>query len=89
MLYESQHVKTHPDQPTCVHDLLGLVESRHGWVGHGHCVLPLACLHRVILFPVVVGIEKLLEPLHKLKVVLELALYQLVNRDDLRQGGDY
>lgn len=66
---------------TSIEDLLGFVEGRHGRTGHG--VLALASLHRVVFFPIIVGIKELLEPLHKLKVVLELAFYQLVNRDDL------
>ena len=73
------------DRPrlTCIEDLLGLVESRHGWAGHGHGVLTLARLHRVVILTVIVGVEELLEPLDKLKVVLELPLYQLVHWDDL------
>lgn len=40
-------------------------------------------LHRVVRRSVVVRIEKLLEPLQKLKVVLESALDQLVDGYDL------
>ena len=39
--------------------------------------------HRVVLVKVVVGVKELLEPLDKLKVVLEPALDQLLHRDDL------
>ena len=53
-------------------------------------LLALPCQHGVVFFSVIVGIEKLLKPLEKLKVVLELALHQLLDRDDLRdreEGG--
>lgn len=47
-------------------------------------VLALPRQKRVVLFPVIVGVEKLLEPLKELEIVLELALHQLLHRDDLR-----
>lgn len=53
------------------------------WVGGRGHVLPLSGEQRVVLLAVVVGVEELLEPLHKLKVVLELPFYQLLHGDDL------
>lgn len=47
-------------------------------------LLALPCKYRVVFFPVVVGVEKLLEPLEELKIVLELALHQPLHWDDLR-----
>lgn len=64
----------------------GFVEGRCCRVGGGHGVLTLPGLHRVILLPVIVGIEELLEPLDELKVVLELPLHQFVYWDDLEVG---
>ena len=70
-------------QPTLVECLLGgLVEGRHGCAWE-HCFLPLPCLHRVVRFTVIVGIKEFLKPLHKLKIVLELPLHQLVHWNDL------
>lgn len=62
----------------------GFVESRHGRVGCGHGVLALSRLHGVVLLSIVVGIEELLKPLDKLKVVLELPLHQFVYWNDLK-----
>ena len=39
---------------------------------------------RVVVLAAVVGVEELLEPLDELKVVLEAALHQLVDRHDLK-----
>lgn len=68
---------------TGVEHLLRLVQGRHCRVGHGHRLLTLASFYWVILLPVIVGIEKLLEPLDELKVILEFPLHQFVNRDNL------
>lgn len=57
------------------------------WVGGRGHVLPLSGEQRVVLLAVVVGVEELLEPLHKLKVVLELPFYELLHGDDLPNGG--
>lgn len=67
----------------------GFVEGRRCRVGGGHGVLTLPGLHRVVLLPIIVGIEELLEPLDELKVVLELPLHQFVYWDDLEthRGG--
>lgn len=46
--------------------------------------MALSCQHRVVFFPVVVGVKKLLKPLKEFKVVLELPLHQPFHRDDLR-----
>jgi len=40
------------------------------------------CLKQVYI---IVCVKELLKPLHKLKVVLELALYKLVNRNNLKR----
>lgn len=69
---------------TCVS--LRSVDKVITWVGGGGHVLPLSGQQRVVLLPVVVGVEELLEPLHKLKVVLELALYELLHRNYLEDG---
>ena len=59
-------------------------------VGRGRARQPLAQLYAapdaqgVVLATVVVGVEKLLEPLEVLKVVLEPAQDQPVHRDDLQ-----
>lgn len=60
------------------------------WVGwRRRYFLTLPCQYRVIFFPVIVGIKKLLKPLKELKVVLKLPLHQSLHRDDLRdrEGG--
>lgn len=46
-------------------------------------VLPVPGGRRVVLVPLVVRVEELLEPLQELEVVLELALHQFVYRDYL------
>lgn len=43
-------------------------------------------LQRVVLSAVVVRVEKLLEPLQKLKIVLEPALDQFIYRNNLQFG---
>lgn len=42
-----------------------------------------ACVQRIVVASVVVGVEELFEPLQKLKVVLKAAAYQFVDRNDL------
>lgn len=60
-----------------VEDLLAGIWRRNG-------VLALSGLHRVVLLPVVVGVEELLEPLNEVQVVLKPSLDELLYRDDLR-----
>lgn len=55
------------------------------WVGGRDPILPLPGEDRVVLLSVVVGVKELLEPLNKLKVVLELPFDQLFDWDDLDQ----
>lgn len=56
------------------------------WVGwRRRYFLALPCQYRVVFFPVIVGIKKLLKPLEELKVVLKLPLHQSLHRDDLRE----
>lgn len=43
--------------------------------------------HRIVLAAVIVGVEELLEPLEELEVVLEPALNQFVNWNDLSRLG--
>jgi len=52
------------------------------WRGSG--VLALSGLHRVVLLPVVVCVEELLEPLNEVQVVLKSSLDELLYREDLR-----
>lgn len=69
---------------TCVS--LWFVDKVITWVGGGGHVLPLSGYQRVVLLPVVVGVEELLEPLHEFKVVLELPFYKLFYRNYLEDG---
>lgn len=85
MLGIKQVCKMSSKLPTCIHDLLGLAEGRHGGVWDWHGVLALSRLHRVILFPIIVGVKELLKPLNILKIVLKFALHQFVNWDNLME----
>lgn len=55
------------------------------WRGNG--ILALSGLDRVVLLPVVVGVEELLEPLNEVQVVLKSPLDELLHRDNLRGKG--
>lgn len=55
------------------------------WTLIGGHVLSLSSCHRIIFFPIIICIKKLLKPLHKLKVILKLALHKLVNRNNLQR----
>lgn len=53
---------------------------RDGAQTHGNAK---ACLHRIVLLAIVVGVKELLEPLQELEIVLEPTLDQLVHWDYL------
>lgn len=70
--------------------------ARFPWlVSCGCCCWTLICCHflslsscrRIIFLPIIVCVKELLKPLHKLKVVLELALHKLVNWNNLQRDG--
>lgn len=56
------------------------------WIGwrRWYLLSALSCQYRVVLFPIIIGVKKLLKPLEKLKVVLKFPLHQFLHRDDLR-----
>lgn len=56
---------------------------RDGAQTHGNAK---ACLHRIVLLAIVVGVKELLEPLQELEIVLEPTLDQLVHWDYLIRG---
>ena len=66
--------------------LLGQVEDLLSRVGRGDGVLTLPGLYRVVLFTVVVCVEKPLEPLDEVQVVLKPPLDQLLYGNNL--GGE-
>ena len=66
--------------------LLGQVEDLLSRVGRGDGVLTLPGLHRVVLFTVVVCVEKPLEPLDEVQGVLKPPLDQLLYGNNL--GGE-
>lgn len=72
-----------PDITCSANGFLGFVEDVITWVWGGRDVLALPRQQRVVLLPVIVGVEELLKPLDELEVVLELALHQPLHRDDL------
>lgn len=81
-----QHSPGDPDITCSANGFLGFVEDVITWVWGRRDVLALPRQQRVVLLPVVVGVEELLKPLDELEVVLELALHQPLHRDDLGRG---
>ena len=82
-----------PSCPPCIIEVL-IDPIEEGWQGGeggravGHLISfdaqPKEGAVSVVALPLVVGVKKLFEPLDELKVVLEAALHQLVDRHDLK-----
>lgn len=68
--------------------LLWQVEDLLTGIRRRDSVLALPGRHGVVLFPVVVCVKELLEPLDEIEVVLESAFDQFLHRNDLKSGGE-
>lgn len=65
---------------------LWFVDKVITWIGGRGHVLPLPGQHGVVLLPVIVGVEELLEPLDEFKVVLEFSFDELFYWNYLERG---